>query len=118
MNRFGSINPHDPSVQKAIRGGIPLQKQQNLPVLPWDAFVGYGVGVWKDEKKQMANFEPQPMSSDDEVVETLRLLIVAAAALDRRPALLDWSTVPEAVQQHFRVFDPKETGGGTEVAEQ
>ena len=83
------IQPND------IQGGVQLQK---VPVIPWEAFIACGVKVYKDEKIRLAVFDPQPMVTADEVLDTLRFVI---AAQRDKPGPVDWKTVPSEVQQHF-----------------
>ena len=116
MNRFGPINPNDPAIRAATRGGIPIQQQKKVPVIPWDAFVACGLQVYRDDKIQLAVFDPQVVSvtgygvSADEVFQTLRLLL---AAQGKKPGPIAWDTVPEEIKRHFKFQDDKpavETG--------
>jgi len=91
----GVFNPNDP----ALKGGVQLQR---VPVIPWDAFVGCGLQVYKEEKIQPAIFEPNPMETAEEAFQTMRFLL---AAQQRKPGPIQWDTVPPEVQRHFK-FQP------------
>jgi hypothetical protein len=79
-------------------------------VIPWAAFVACGLKVYRNDKVQVALFDPQPMITVDEAFQTLRLLM---AAQGKKPGPIAWETVPEEVQRHFRFEGDKpaiETG--------
>ena len=90
------INPNDPRLQNAL---LLNKKQPRPPPSPYQAFVACGIHVYLDGKIQPVALDPQPIDSVDEAFQLLKLLITASRP---KPAPLDWSTVPENIQRHFR----------------
>lgn len=105
-DQFTPVGAHRP-LTPALQGGAPHQGgvvPQQVPVtpIPWDGYVACGVKVQKDDKVQVALFDPQPMADADEVFQMVRLLLAAVA---QRSGVVIWDTVPDGVKRHLRFED-------------
>jgi len=91
-----NINPNDPLLKR----GLLLNKKQSPPApIPYQAFVSCGIFVYKDGKIVVATLDPQPIYPE----ETFPLLQLLLSASRPKPAPLDWDTVPEYIQKHFKI---------------
>lgn len=105
-HRFHQARPNQIQMQDpALRGGVELRQ---IPVLPWNTFVGYMVHIHKDDKVQPAILDPQPVESPEEAFELMRFIL---AAQMRKPMAVQWDTVPKYVRRHFRAKDAKSADG-------
>ena len=84
--------------------GRPVQPQQKkMLVIPWEAYIAFGIHVFVDGKMNVAVFDPDPVEikTPEDALNLMRFILSAQGG---KPGPADWGTVPEGVRKHF-TFD-------------
>lgn len=100
--------------QDDLRGGVVLRE---LPVLPFESFMQFGVRVFDDGKIKPAIFTPNMEEIDMLDVFLLSVFLTGISRPRKVTGPVDWNTVPANIQRHFTVVDETKSVKPLEIPE-